>query len=228
MTQDVLSPLADAELDRLETLLDTFPEAVDLEMLDGFLTALICSPEPVTISQYMPYVLGCEDSEIDQDLAQVQELYALIGRHWNVITGLLTEEGACEPLFIEYEDGLHGNSWALGFMHGMALGGEAWTELLDDDDQGDMLMPILVLAHEADPDPETRPGPIGPEDREMLFEGIAAAVPGVFAYFEPHRRGEAVGAKPNGGTLRSVPKLGRNAPCPCGSGKKYKGCCGKN
>ena len=24
------------------------------------------------------------------------------------------------------------------------------------------------------------------------------------------------------------PKVGRNAPCPCGSGKKYKKCCGKN
>ena len=24
------------------------------------------------------------------------------------------------------------------------------------------------------------------------------------------------------------PKIGRNDPCPCGSGKKYKNCCGKN
>ena len=24
------------------------------------------------------------------------------------------------------------------------------------------------------------------------------------------------------------PKVGRNDPCPCGSGKKYKHCCGKN
>ena len=26
---------------------------------------------------------------------------------------------------------------------------------------------------------------------------------------------------------REEPKIGRNAPCPCGSGKKYKKCCGK-
>ena len=25
-----------------------------------------------------------------------------------------------------------------------------------------------------------------------------------------------------------VEKIGRNDPCPCGSGKKYKTCCGKN
>ncbi|PWB46887.1 MAG: hypothetical protein C3F18_12285, partial [Nitrosomonadales bacterium] len=26
---------------------------------------------------------------------------------------------------------------------------------------------------------------------------------------------------------REAPKTGRNDPCPCGSGKKYKQCCGK-
>ena len=26
---------------------------------------------------------------------------------------------------------------------------------------------------------------------------------------------------------RSTPKIGRNEPCPCGSGKKYKQCCGR-
>ena len=27
---------------------------------------------------------------------------------------------------------------------------------------------------------------------------------------------------------RDMPKVGRNDPCPCGSGKKYKNCCGRN
>ena len=27
---------------------------------------------------------------------------------------------------------------------------------------------------------------------------------------------------------RDAPKVGRNDPCPCGSGKKYKHCCGRN
>lgn len=29
------------------------------------------------------------------------------------------------------------------------------------------------------------------------------------------------------GPLAGPPKIGRNAPCPCGSGKKYKKCCGR-
>ena len=36
--------------------------------------------------------------------------------------------------------------------------------------------------------------------------------------------GELVGETP---TVREEPKIGRNDPCPCGSGKKYKKCCGK-
>ncbi len=43
---------------------------------------------------------------------------------------------------------------------------------------------------------------------------------------EAAMRAQGEGAKP--ATIRrSQPKVGRNAPCPCGSGKKYKQCCGK-
>ena len=36
--------------------------------------------------------------------------------------------------------------------------------------------------------------------------------------------GDLVGETP---VVREEPKIGRNDPCPCGSGKKYKKCCGK-
>ena len=29
-------------------------------------------------------------------------------------------------------------------------------------------------------------------------------------------------------TIRKSKKIGRNDPCPCGSGKKYKKCCGRD
>jgi preprotein translocase subunit SecA len=59
----------------------------------------------------------------------------------------------------------------------------------------------------------------------------------------PGRRPERIGAtiSENGGAdgdgaevklelapvRREMPKVGRNEPCPCGSGKKYKNCCGR-
>lgn len=42
---------------------------------------------------------------------------------------------------------------------------------------------------------------------------------------EPFRA--AAGRHDAGTGVRSEPKVGRNAPCPCGSGKKYKRCCGR-
>ena len=41
----------------------------------------------------------------------------------------------------------------------------------------------------------------------------------------PKRRAKSVKAKT---IVRDIPKVGRNDPCPCGSGKKYKKCCGAN
>jgi preprotein translocase subunit SecA len=40
--------------------------------------------------------------------------------------------------------------------------------------------------------------------------------------------GEAMEAVSKAKPVRTGPKVGRNDPCPCGSGKKYKQCCGKN
>ena len=35
-----------------------------------------------------------------------------------------------------------------------------------------------------------------------------------------------VGVEPTTPIRRDTPKVGRNDPCPCGSGKKFKKCCG--
>jgi hypothetical protein len=57
-----------------------------------------------------------------------------------------------------------------------------------------------------------------------------------WACFSPRKESRPKPAEPflaaagrqDGGTgVRSAPKVGRNAPCPCGSGKKYKRCCGR-
>lgn len=42
------------------------------------------------------------------------------------------------------------------------------------------------------------------------------------------RRKELYREQKVSGTVRKAEKIGRNDPCPCGSGKKYKHCCGKN
>jgi len=44
--------------------------------------------------------------------------------------------------------------------------------------------------------------------------------------YAPLQRAELKGSKPHGPMPAKSEKIGRNAPCPCGSGKKYKKCCG--
>jgi uncharacterized protein YecA (UPF0149 family) len=62
--------------------------------------------------------------------------------------------------------------------------------------------------------------------REKLIIGAAAGVMQIFHYFEAQR---LLPALSTGDTIyrRIAPKVGRNELCPCGSGKKFKHCCGK-
>jgi uncharacterized protein len=100
---------------------------------------------------------------------------------------------------------------------------------LDDDDHGGSLVPILALAHEHDPDPEMRPyqEPISAERREDLIIGIAAGVMRIYKYFRRPSPQEMSLVSESSTYRRALPKVGRNEPCPCGSGKKFKHCCGK-
>ena len=46
--------------------------------------------------------------------------------------------------------------------------------------------------------------------------------------FDENTRKRLYKEQKNSGTIRKEKKIGRNDPCPCGSGKKYKKCCGRN
>ena len=48
------------------------------------------------------------------------------------------------------------------------------------------------------------------------------------AIFTQEKRDELYKLEKKSHTVIKPPKVGRNDPCPCGSGKKYKKCCGKN
>ncbi len=85
----------------------------------------------------------------------------------------------------------------------------------------------MALAYENHPDPKMRPfkDPIDDKKRDDLIIASAAGVMRMHAYFLTQRSAYL----PESGTfIRRRKKVGRNAPCPCGSGKKYKRCCGRD
>jgi uncharacterized protein len=226
-------PLTDAEYDRVSSVLSRFrdEQVMNLEELDGFFAALICGPAHVHPSDYLSEIWGGEiaDEEAFSSQEQLEDFLDLLMRHWNVVTDTLQSGDVFLPLLLEDEDGVaHANDWAQGFMRGMDLRREDWAELLDDEDRGGWLVPILALAHEHDPDPTMRPyqEPVDADRREQLIVGAAAGVTAIYRYFEPLRRMPTEFRDGLSTYRRTVPKIGRNDPCPCGSGKKYKRCCG--
>ena len=200
---------------------------MNLEELDGFFSALIAGPEPVMPSEYYREVFGGEMSEACEfsSLDEAQEILNLLMRHWNKIASTLYKGEIHVPLIFEDENGeLHGNDWARGFMRGMNMRHDGWAELANDEKHGGCLIPMMMLYHEHDEDPEMRTDPISPNKREQVIALMAAGLMNAYGYFRKQREADLGVHAPE--IRRNAAKVGRNDPCPCGSGKKYKKCCG--
>jgi uncharacterized protein len=148
---------------------------------------------------------------------------------YTVILNLLVAKHLTWCLRNRVQANWHANDWANGSLRGMELRKEYWDDLIDDEEHGGSLVPIFALAHENSTDPAMRPykKPVSAELRETLIVGAAAGMNKIYHYFEAQRLlgNDSIG---NVTTFRRfTPKIGRNEPCPCGSGKKFKQCCGK-
>lgn len=247
-------PMTPADYDRLAAILGSFPseDAMNLEELDGYFCALACSPQEIPSEQYMPLLWGsvADEDELFPDIEAVAHFIGLINRHFGGLMLRLEAEEDFKPLLLANESGeLTASAWAWGFVRCMRLCLEPWDELVEDEKYNDLLLPILVLAQERDPDPDPDlppplEEPITPELREVLVQAMAAAAPLIYDYFrETREEGRGAGDdddlfwerdslredfQPQAPYRRDTPKIGRNEPCPCGSGKKYKRCCGKD
>jgi uncharacterized protein len=224
-------PLTDAELDRLGDFLKSCKgdNAMNLEELDGFFSALIAGPEPVMPGEYNREVFGGEMSEAVEfaSIEEANEMLGLLMRHWNTIASTLYKDEIHVPLIFEDDNReLHGNDWARGFMRGMHMRHEGWSELVNDEEHGGCLIPMMMLYHEHDEDPEMRPGPITPEKREQVIALMAAGLLEAHKYFREQREFYSGASSERREPNQRASKVGRNEPCPCGSGKKYKKCCG--
>ena len=220
--------LTEDNFDRLTDFLEAIGSpAMNIEMLDGYFAALICGPDMIFPNEYLPQIWG-DDFSFDSD-AEATEIMELIMRHWNTISSALLhtleEPDVYLPVLLEGCDGIaHGNDWALGFMRGVHTRAASWRNLIDSDDHGGPMLPIMLLAHEHDPDPAMRPPPVANAKREELIQMMIASMTVIYRFFEPHRR--SLAQTPLHVPLRREgPKIGRNEPCPCGSGRKFKHCC---
>jgi uncharacterized protein len=222
------APLDETDYARLDTLLDSLgnSDAMIVEELDGFLTALACSAESVPRDEYLPEILGLpEDSDGPVDAPA--ELLELIDRHAAQVTGALAAQSFA-PVLAHNEQGQpDGVAWAVGFLRGVEMRPEGWDAMLEEGEFADALDAIEALASSIDDDEGAGPERLARRDRDVLIDQMVADVADIHEFFRPFKK---AGTTPQAMRVQTVrreqPKTGRNDPCPCGSGKKYKQCCG--
>lgn len=202
---------------------------MNMERLDGFLSALITGPDLVMPSEYLPLVWVGESADESSFATEheLEEFVSLLMGHWNAIVSTLESGDVYVPIFLEDENGIaHGFEWAKGFFQGVNLRRGSWAELIANEDAAGAILPIALMA--GDVDPEWPHEPLTDEKREEMFTLMAAGLVRIHRYFEPHRRGLARENRKEHTYRRPAPKIGRNDPCPCGSGRKYKHCCARS
>ncbi|WP_238389775.1 UPF0149 family protein [Pseudoxanthomonas koreensis] len=236
--------LDDEQIQRLSDLLDqrAVPfKGLNLEALDGFLSALVVAPSLVPPSEWQPLVWGGQAPRWDsvEEAAQVQQL--LMG-HWNTCAARARHDGDSLPdhlaplLWLPEdpeltgEEALHedeldvGHDWALGFFTAVMLREAEWDQWLDENDWIEEIfdqLDRLASGEAINPeDPTAEATPVG--YRERL--AIVLDLPSMMADLNHHRVMALTPREP----IRREAEPGRNDPCPCGSGKKYKKCCGAN
>lgn len=222
MIKSVSEPLDDEELTRLDDfLLDRMDDEtgdriaatggdegiLDVSELDGFLTAMVSSPNIIVPSRWLPSVWGAEEPTWES-VDQFQEIFGLIVRHQNSIAGtLLHHPDAFEPMFGEREvDGKTYSivdEWCHGYIRGIALDEQAWRA--GDADMEKLLRPIKLWGTE---EGWRKVDVMSEAEQERERNAIPHSVRALHKYWFERR------ALPSTPIRRAVPKIGRNDPLP--------------
>lgn len=214
-------PVAGMDLDALDDYLSSDrapPESMMLSDLDGFLAGIAIGPEPVMPNEWLPVVWGGEEPAFaDADEAQAV-LGGMISRYNEILHSI--EAGAFAPIFWTTPDGTPiAADWAEGFLLAIGLRAEAWEPLLGSKRQSQLVFPILGLCRDENGEPVLG---LSPElADELAAEAPDLLPPCVIAIAQFWR------ARRTRRPVKAAAKTGPNRPCPCGSGKKFKKCCGR-
>jgi uncharacterized protein len=187
-----LQPLSQDELTELETFLasDKTPEDCmsSLEMIDGYMTALVIGPESISRSVWIPYLLNPEKQRTDlfESDTQAERITSLLERHIEAIADQFENEPEnFLPIYemfgyeAEEERELAVEEWALGFILGMELCHEAWQPLFANEEQAMLAGPVFVLGKITD-DYET----MSQEERDEMADMLDESVIRMFSFWK--------------------------------------------
>jgi uncharacterized protein len=120
------------------------------------------------------------------------------------------------------------DDWCEGYYQGISVDRTAWAPLLEEHPEWFRVI-MLYGTEEGWDELERRKDSL--DQHQAFFGSLAGSVQDIHRYWVEQRqlqigRGGMPGVTAQREPLRRAPKVGRNDPCPCGSGEKYKRCHG--
>jgi uncharacterized protein len=232
--------LTDAELDELADLLEATPEPLaplDVLMLDGYLAGGLVQPRVLAIDEWLPPVFDFERRALPAhaDPAWLARCQALIERRRDALNAGISEDGWFDPLVVDVERAPPASEydavqspvsralmpWAAGFQWAQIC----FTELENSADDAIGAVLARIYRHLPPQDDADRQLVATLEREQPLADldaGIEDLVTATVELWDLTAKARFAVAT----VRRDAPKVGRNEPCPCGSGKKFKSCHG--
>jgi uncharacterized protein len=235
-----------SQIDDLEDLLDSLElmlDAMSVSELDGFVAGLLLCPEMIAPSEWLPEVWGMDGQPEFDSSEQAQAVINGVMAHYNRVAVNLANRSEPYEIVLEYpdkevieDDEPFWEFWIEGFVQAMSLRPEAWDLYWDSGDE-DVVASIALMCALIDlADGESS---LADDKQDALAMEAPNIIPGLVVTMNNWLKAQALAGKlggapewlraanANAGPARST-KVGRNDPCPCGSGRKYKKCCGSN
>jgi len=222
-----------------------------LAWIDGLVTAVAVAPEEP--EDWLEHI-WVEEELGKLTLPQTDAVAAVVLEQFSHVFDMLLEgPEVYRPFLAGATDTLDAASqWAAGFRFGIRLQPESWAPLIDSDNTRPLLVLVFCLERDEDlPEAAKADSPfrdISAERREEMRRQAVELLPAAICalqeislnlqaaelddelceqLLEDGLDGQPLDARPldEQPYVRPAPKVGRNDPCPCGSGKKHKKCC---
>lgn len=208
---------------RLSELLDSRVSdsgSMRADEMQAYLLAAVSGPDEVRAEQWLPEVLGGEAFS-DGETAEIRALGEALAA---AMAAEIKQERRLPELWL-YEDE-NGETdyftWCNAYVYALDTLETDWFEQADNEDFEDSFFPLMALAGIYDEDGEEGIAlDLSERETARLKEELPERLLDIALFWQ------AVLNKPQT-VRREGGKTGRNDPCPCGSGRKFKACCGRN
>ena len=179
----------------------------------GFFTAIVSGPL-VMPGDWLPLVLG---NLPQQSIDRFEAGLATIMTFYTAVAASLAEAPESFAIVVDEVPGTKrprwsARAWCAGYLVAAELRHEAWYPIREDPELATALETFALIANLENDDI-----PAATQLTELL-------APASLLIYEEFRSGTRARARQTP-VRRAAPKISPNAPCPCGSGRKFKRCC---